>query len=103
LRLRLFCRDIWTIKEIREKMDKITFQLNENETAELYVVEQTRIAGVNYLLVSEEESGDSEAYILKEVSAAEDTMGEYTDELTDKEFEAVAAVFSELLEDIDLA
>ena len=36
-------------------MDKITFQLNENETAEFYVVEQTRIAGVNYLLVTEEE------------------------------------------------
>ncbi len=83
-------------------MDKITFQLNENETAELYVVEQTRIAGVNYLLVTEEEKGDGEAFILKEVSAAEDTMGEYTDELTDKEFEAVAAIFSELLEDIEL-
>ena len=46
-------------------MDKITFQLNENETAELYVVEQTRIAGVNYLLVTEEETGDGEAIILK--------------------------------------
>lgn len=83
-------------------MDKITFQLNENETAELYVVEQTRIAGVNYLLVTEEESGDGEAFILKEVSAAEDTVGEYTDELTEKEFEVVAAIFSELLEDIEL-
>lgn len=83
-------------------MDKIIFQLNENETAELYVVEQTRIAGVNFLLVTEEETGDGEAFILKEVSAAEDTMGEYTDELTDGEFEAVAAVFSELLEDIKL-
>ena len=83
-------------------MDKIAFQMNENETVELYVVEQTRIAGVNYLLVTDVETGDGDAFILKEISAAEDTMGEYTDELTDKEFEAVAAVFSELLEDIDL-
>ena len=83
-------------------MDKIAFQMNENEKVELYVVEQTRIAGVNYLLVTDVETGDGDAFILKEISATEDTMGEYTDELTDKEFDAVATIFGELLEDIDL-
>lgn len=84
-------------------MDKIEFQMNENETVELYVVEQTRITGVNYLLVSDVEEGDGDAFILKEISAQEDTMAEYTDELTEQEFNAVAAVFAELLEDVDLS
>ena len=83
-------------------MDKIAFQMNENETVELYVVEQTRITGVNYLLVSDVEEGDGDAFILKEISAQEDAMAEYTDELTEQEFNAVAAVFAELLEDVDL-
>ena len=83
-------------------MEKVTFQKNENETVEYYILEQTRISGVNYLLVTDAEEGDGEAVILKEVSAAEYEIGGYTDDLTEEEFEAVVPIFENLLEDVDL-
>ena len=83
-------------------MEKVTFQKNENETVEYYILEQTRISGVNYLLVTDVEEGDGEAVILKEVSGAEEEMGGYTDDLTEEEFEAVVPIFENLLEDVDL-
>ena len=83
-------------------MEKVTFQKNENESVEYYILEQTRISGINYLLVTDAKEGDGEAVILKEISAAEDEMGGYTDDLTEEEFEAVVPVFENLLEDVDL-
>ena len=83
-------------------MEKVTFQKNENETVEYYILEQTRISGVNYLLVTDTEEGDGEAVILKEVSAVEEEIGGYTDDLTEEEFEAVVPIFENLLEDVDL-
>jgi len=83
-------------------MEKVTFQKNENETVEYYILEQTRISGVNYLLVTDTEEDDGEAVILKEISAAEDEIGGYTDDLTEEEFEAVVPIFENLLEDVDL-
>ena len=83
-------------------MEKVTFQKNENETVEYYILEQTRISGVNYLLVTDTEEDDGEAVILKEISVAEDEIGGYTDALTEEEFEAVVPIFENLLEDVDL-
>ena len=83
-------------------MEKVTFQKNEKETVEYYILEQTRISGVNYLLVTDTKEGDGEAVILKEISAAEDEIGGYTDDLTEEEFEAVVPIFENLLEDIEL-
>ena len=52
-------------------MEKITFTPDgaDGETVDFYVLEQTRIGGVNYILVTEEEEGDGEALILKDLSA----------------------------------
>ena len=83
-------------------MEKVTFQRNEKETVEYYILEQTRISGVNYLLVTDTKEGDGEAVILKEISAADDEIGGYTDDLTEEEFEAVVPIFENLLEDIEL-
>ncbi len=83
-------------------MEKVTFQKNEKETVEYYILEQTRISGVNYLLVTDTKEGDGEAVILKEISAAEEEIGGYTDDLTEEEFEAVVPIFESLLEDVEL-
>ena len=42
-------------------MEKITFYPEEanGEAVSFFVLEQTRIGGVNYILVTEEEEGDS--------------------------------------------
>lgn len=81
-------------------MEKVTFQKNENEKAEYYVLEQTTISGNNYLLVTDTEDGDGEAVILKEIHSDESALG-YTDDLTEQEFEAVVPIFENLLEDIE--
>lgn len=81
-------------------MEKIAFALEGNETVWFYVLEQTKLGGIRYLLVTEEEDGDSEAMILKEISNEKDAESVYEIVEDDTELSAVAAVFENLLEDI---
>ena len=83
-------------------MEKIIFSPNGEEQVEFYVLEQTRIGGVNYILVSDVEDGDGEALILKDLSEETDVEAVYEIVTDDSELEAVAAVFESLLEDVDL-
>lgn len=84
-------------------MEKITFVPDGEEAVDFYVLEQTTIAGVNYILVTDaEEDEEGEAYILKDVSENEADERVYSMLEDEKEFEAVAAVFENMLEDIDL-
>ena len=50
-------------------MEKITFMPDGENSVDFYVLEQTTIGGVNYILVTdaEEDDEDGEAYILKAV------------------------------------
>ena len=51
-------------------MEKVKFcDPQTQEEIELYVVEETQLNGVKYLFVTEEEDGDSDAYILKEIES----------------------------------
>ena len=53
-------------------MDKLTFTAPDTgEEIEFYILEQTTITGCNYILVTEEEEGDGECYILKETGASD--------------------------------
>jgi len=83
-------------------MEKVRFQSpQDGEALEFYVIEQTRINGVDYLLAAEEEEGDCEAFILKELS--QDSEEEAVYELVDSEEELayISRIFSELLDDVD--
>jgi len=83
-------------------MEKITFRLSEEESVDLYVIEQTTIGGVNYILVTDVEEGDGDAFILKENPASDSSENVYDEVDNDEELQAVAKVFESLLEDIDL-
>ena len=50
------------------KLEKITFCPEGEEPVEFYVLEQTRIGGHNYILVTDVEEGDGDALILKDIS-----------------------------------
>ena len=50
-------------------MEKIKFTLDTQESVEFYVLEQTKLGGSQYILVTDTQEGDGEALILKEVSA----------------------------------
>lgn len=84
-------------------MEKVTFQSpDDGESIELYVVEQTRINGMDYLLVTVEEDGDSDAFILKDVSTENDKDSMYEMVESEEELEYMSKIFSEILEDVDI-
>lgn len=82
--------------------DKIVFTLDDGEEVDLFVVDETRLNGINYLLVTDSEDDEAEAFILKDTSDDSATDAVYEIVEDDVEFNAVAKVFEELLEDIDL-
>ena len=82
--------------------DKDSFNyVDSKEEIQFFVVEETQINGTRYLFVTEEEDGDCDAYILKEVQAENDeVIYAMVDE--DVELEAISKVFAEMLDDVDL-
>lgn len=86
-------------------MVKLEFMTEENESVAFYVIEETRINGVNYLLVTDsddEEDEEAGAFILKDTSSEQDAEAVYEFVETDSEFDSVSKIFAELLEDVDL-
>lgn len=84
-------------------MEKIKFQVpDSDETAEFFVIEQTRINGVNYILVTEEEEGDCDAFILKDTSSESEAEASYEMVESDEELEYMSKIFASILEDVDI-
>ncbi len=76
--------------------------VGEEETVGFFVLEETRIGGTSYLLVTESEDDESDAYILKDLSEDGDEEAQYVFVEDDAELEAVSKIFSELLEDVEI-
>lgn len=83
------------------KLEKITFNPEGEEPVDFYVLEQTRIAGVNYILVTDFEDGDGEALILKDISKDGEEESIFTIVSDDEELSAVAGVFQNMLDDVE--
>lgn len=84
-------------------MEKIKFTFEDtNEEVEFFVLEQTRISGKNYILVTDSEEDEAECLILKDTSVAEDTESLYEVVEDEVELSSVLKVFEELLEDVDI-
>ena len=85
-----------------EKM--ITLETGEGEKVSFYVLEETRISGMNYLLVTDakEDDEEGECYILKDMSTAEEEEAVYEFVEDDSEMDYLFKIFKELLEDLDL-
>ena len=84
-------------------MEKVKFMpAGEERAEEFYVLEQTMIGGISYLLVSDKEEGDGEAWILKDLSKDGETEALYEMVEDEVELVAVGRIFAEMLEDVDL-
>lgn len=87
-------------------MEKIEFTFADtNETVNFYILEETKINGMQYLLVTDsddEEEEEAEAYILKDLSSETDEESVYEMVEDDEELEAVSKIFAEELEDYDI-
>lgn len=82
-------------------MEKIIFRPEGEEPVEFYVLEQTRIGGYNYILVTDVEEGDGEALILKDTSVDGDPESLFSIVSDDTELAAVAQVFESMLDDVE--
>lgn len=84
-------------------MERILFHPEDEEPVAFFILEQTRIAGVNYILVTDCEEGDGEALILKDLSKAEEEESIYEIVSDDEEMNTVAGIFENMMEDIEFA
>ena len=79
---------------------KIILETEEGEQVDFYVLEETRINGMNYLLVTDTEDEDGECYILKDRSKAEETDALYEFVEDDDEIDYLFKIFTELIDDM---
>ena len=84
-------------------MEKIKFMSEEmNEEVDFYVLEQTKVGGVSYILVTDSEDDDAECLILQDTSGQNQSESVYEIVEDDVELSAVLKVFEELLEDVEI-
>lgn len=84
--------------------NSIVFKTDDGQDVTMFVIEEAKLNGCTYLLVSESEDDDEAVgYIMKQTD--KDAKGELTYVMVedDKEIEAVAGLFEELLDgEVDL-
>ena len=79
-------------------MEKIILTSDDGEDLEFFVLEETQLSGIRYILVWDTQEGVGDACILKMVSEdGDDAIYEIVDD--DTEFSAVAKLFEELVGD----
>ena len=83
-------------------MEKIVFMSEDMQELEFFVLEQTKVNGVSYILVTDSEDGDAECWIMRDVSEEDSIESVYDMVEDEEELYAVSKVFEELLEDIDI-
>lgn len=83
-------------------MEKIRFLSEDMQEIEFFVLEQTRLNGVSYILVTDSEEDDAECFILKDTSKEEETESIYEMVEDENELSAILKIFEELLEDIEI-
>lgn len=84
-------------------MEKITMKSDDTgEELKLYVLEQTKVNGTSYILVTDSEFGDAECMILKDRAKTADADSIYEFVEDEVELDALFKIFEELLEDVDI-
>jgi hypothetical protein len=83
-------------------MEKLIFQDTDGEATEFYVVEQTRVSGVNYLLVADSEEEDGECLILRDTSKEEEQESLYEIVEDEAELDVLLKIFEQLLDDVEI-
>ncbi|MCR4892048.1 MAG: DUF1292 domain-containing protein [Lachnospiraceae bacterium] len=84
-------------------MDKVAFTLDNGEEQDFYVIGKADVEDVSYILVAEEEEGDSDALILKDVSrdkTSEEAVYEMVDD--ERELQRAIAALHTVLEDVSI-
>ncbi len=90
------------MENMNNEYEKIVFSTEDGDE-EFYIIEQTMLGGVNYILVTDElDSDDADFMILKETNSTEDEYVDYDIIEDDNELKSIVAIFNELVDDFDL-
>ena len=87
-----------------DKTEKLAFLTDDGKNAEFFVLEQTRINGMNYLLVTDDPD-DEEAFVYIMRENAKESSGDlnaYEIVEDDEELLSVSKIFEQLMDDIDI-
>ena len=75
----------------------------DGSMVDFFVLEETRINGKNYLMVTDsQEEEDGECYILKDISRPEDSEAIYEFVEDDEELDFLYRIFLELVSDMEI-
>lgn len=90
---------------MEEGLQTVPFTTVDGETVEMYVLEETTLQGIHYILVTEDLSDDGEEAVVmimkEEKQQKEDEFAVYGIVENEDELQAVAKIFAELMEDVD--
>ena len=82
-------------------MEKILFR-SETEELPLYVLDSTKLAGREFLLVTDVEEGDGDCFILEEISDPASSEAVYQMVEDDTLLDHLANIFAEQTDNIDI-
>lgn len=81
--------------------EKIVFRTEDGDV-EFFVLEETKISGTNYLLVTESEEEEAECYILQDISKEGDAEAIYEMVEDEEKLDALSKVFAQLMDDVEI-
>ncbi len=92
------------MSENTNEIEKIVFETDEGQE-EFFVLDETRIRGINYILVTNSddvEAEEIEVLILKDISEETDPESVYEVVEDEEELQLVAELFEESMGDVDI-
>lgn len=85
------------------KNDTVSFLSEDGENIKLSVLEETKINGISYILVTDSFEGeDGECYIMKDISSGDDEDANYIFVEDENELDVVFEIFEKMMDDIDI-
>lgn len=91
------------MKEAEEMENSITLTTEDGEKVTFYVLEETKINGEEYLLVTDSKEEDGECYLLRDTSGPEDPEASYEFVEDDFQLDYLSSLFNELMSDLGVA
>ena len=85
------------------KNDMVSFLSEDGENIKLSVLEETKINGISYILVTDSFDGeDGECYIMKDISNGDSEDANYIFVEDENELDSVFEIFEKMMDDIDI-
>ena len=85
------------------KNDTVSFLSEDGESIKLSVLEETKINGISYILVTDSFEGeDGECYIMKDISNGDSEDANYIFVEDENELDVVFEIFEKMMDDIDI-